>query len=58
VYVEFYLIVQDSTKLQTSAILVMLAESKIPAAYKEGGTRRMGIAIMVGFSLAFILGNV
>lgn len=40
------------------AILVMLAESMIPVAYEEGGATRTGIAIMVGFSLAFILGNV
>jgi zinc transporter, ZIP family len=40
------------------AILVMLAESMIPVAYEEGGATRIGIAVMVGFSLAFILGNV
>jgi zinc transporter, ZIP family len=40
------------------AILVMLAESMIPVAYEEGGGTRIGIAVMVGFSLAFILGNI
>jgi zinc transporter, ZIP family len=40
------------------AILVMLAESLIPVAYEEGGASRIGIAIMVGFAFAFILGNV
>jgi zinc transporter, ZIP family len=40
------------------AILVMLAESMIPVAYEEGGATRIGIAVMVGFSLAFILGNI
>ena len=40
------------------AILVMLAESMIPVAYEEGGASRIGIAIMVGFAFAFILGNV
>jgi hypothetical protein len=54
---EFYLIVQDSTKLQTSAILVMLAESMIPAAYKEGRTRKISISTMVEFSFAFIVGK-
>jgi zinc transporter, ZIP family len=40
------------------AILVMLAESMIPVAYEEGGATRIGIAVMAGFSLAFILGNI
>lgn len=40
------------------AILVMLGESMIPEAYEEGGASRVGIAILLGFALAFILGNV
>jgi zinc transporter, ZIP family len=40
------------------AILVMLAESMIPEAYEQGGASRVGLAIMAGFALAFILGNV
>jgi ZIP family zinc transporter len=38
------------------AILVMLAESMIPEAYEEGGMK-IGIATMVGFVVAFILGK-
>jgi zinc transporter, ZIP family len=40
------------------AILVMLGESMIPEAYEQGGASRVGLAIMAGFALAFILGNV
>jgi zinc transporter ZupT len=40
------------------AILVMLGESMIPEAYEQGGASIVGPGIMVGFSLAFILGNV
>ena len=40
------------------AILVMLGESMIPEAYEQGGASIVGLGIMVGFSLAFILGNV
>lgn len=39
------------------AILVMLAESMIPEAHAEGGSSRIGIATMVGFAIAFILGR-
>jgi zinc transporter, ZIP family len=38
------------------AILVMLAESMIPEAYEEGGMK-IGIATMIGFVVAFILGK-
>jgi zinc transporter, ZIP family len=38
------------------AILVMLAESMIPEAYEEGGMK-IGIATMVGFAVAFVLGK-
>jgi zinc transporter, ZIP family len=40
------------------AILVMLGESMIPEVYEQGGASIVGLGIMVGFSLAFILGNV
>ena len=40
------------------AILVMLGGSMIPEAYAQGGASRVGLAIMAGFALAFILGNV
>jgi hypothetical protein len=36
----------------------MLGESMIPEAYEQGGASRVGLAIMAGFALAFILGNV
>jgi ZIP family zinc transporter len=39
------------------AILVMLAESMIQEAHAEGGSSRIGIATMVGFAIAFILGR-
>ena len=39
-----------------ATILVMLAESMIPEAYEEGGVK-IGIATMVGFAVAFILGK-
>jgi ZIP family zinc transporter len=38
------------------AILVMLAESMVPEAHAEGGSR-IGIATMAGFAIAFILGR-
>jgi zinc transporter, ZIP family len=40
------------------AILVMLGETMIPQAYEQGGATIVGLGIMVGFSLAFILGNI
>lgn len=40
------------------AILVMLGESMIREAYEQVGASRVGLAIMAGFALAFILGNV
>ena len=39
------------------AILTMLAESMIPEAHQQGGSSRIGIATMVGFAIAFILGR-
>jgi len=38
------------------AILVMLAESMIPEAFKEGGSK-IGLAAMAGFTVAFVLGR-
>jgi ZIP family zinc transporter len=38
------------------AILVMLAESMIPEAFEEGGSK-IGLAAMAGFTVAFILGR-
>ena len=38
-------------------MLVMLAESMIPEAYEEGGMR-VGIATMIGFVVAFVLGKI
>jgi len=35
----------------------MLAESMIPEAYQEGGMK-IGIATMIGFVVAFILGKI
>jgi len=40
------------------AILVMLGESMIPEAYEAGGATVVGLAIMTGFAIAFVLGNV
>jgi zinc transporter, ZIP family len=39
------------------AILVMLAESMIPEAFEEGGSKT-GLAAMAGFAIAFILGRI
>jgi ZIP family zinc transporter len=39
------------------AILVMLAESMIPEAFEEGGSK-IGLAAMTGFAVAFILGRI
>ncbi len=38
------------------AILVMLSESMIPEAFKEGGSR-IGLAALAGFAIAFMLGR-
>ena len=38
------------------AILVMLAESMIPEAFEEGGSK-IGLATMAGFAIAFVLGR-
>jgi zinc transporter ZupT len=41
----------------SGAILVMLAESMIPEAFDEGGSKT-GLAAMAGFAIAFVLGQV
>ncbi|HVH96016.1 MAG TPA: ZIP family metal transporter, partial [Bacillus sp. (in: firmicutes)] len=38
------------------AILVMLAESMIPEAFEEGGSK-IGLAAMAGFAIAFVFGR-
>jgi zinc transporter, ZIP family len=38
------------------AILVMLAESMIPEAFREGGSK-IGLAAMAGFAIAFVVGR-
>lgn len=49
-------IVSVAISFAAGAILVMLAESMIPEAYEEGGMK-IGIATMIGFGVAFILGK-
>jgi ZIP family zinc transporter len=49
-------IISTSISFAAGAILVMLAESMIPEAYEEGGMK-IGIATMIGFAVAFILGK-
>ena len=41
----------------SGAILVMLAESMIPEAFEEGGSK-IGLATMAGFAVAFVLGRI
>ena len=50
-------IISIAISFAAGAILVMLAESMIPEAYKEGGMK-VGIATMIGFVVAFILGKI
>jgi ZIP family zinc transporter len=49
-------ITSTAISFAAGAILVMLAESMIPEAYQEGGMK-IGIATMIGFVVAFILGK-
>lgn len=49
-------IVAISLSFASGAILVMLAESMIPEAFEEGGSK-IGLATMAGFALAFVLGR-
>jgi ZIP family zinc transporter len=50
-------IVSIALSYASGAILVMLAESMIPEAFEEGGSR-IGLATMAGFAVAFVLGRV
>jgi ZIP family zinc transporter len=51
------LIISIAISFAAGAILVMLAESMMPEAYKEGGMK-IGIATMIGFVVAFVLGKI
>jgi zinc transporter, ZIP family len=46
-----------SISFAAGAILVMLAESMIPEAFEEGGSK-IGLAAMAGFVIAFVLGRI
>ncbi len=50
-------IISIAISFAAGAILVMLAESMIPEAYEEGGMK-IGMATMIGFVVAFILGKI
>ena len=49
-------IVAIALSYASGAILVMLAESMIPEAFEEGGSK-IGLAAMAGFVVAFVLGR-
>jgi zinc transporter, ZIP family len=49
-------IVSIALSYASGAILVMLAESMIPEAFEEGGSK-IGLAAMAGFAVAFVLGR-
>jgi ZIP family zinc transporter len=49
-------VISVAISFAAGAILVMLAESMIPEAFEEGGSK-MGLAAMAGFAIAFILGR-
>jgi ZIP family zinc transporter len=49
-------IVAIALSYASGAILVMLAESMIPEAFEEGGSK-IGLATMAGFAVAFVLGR-
>ncbi len=49
-------VVSVAISFAAGAILVMLAESMIPEAFEEGGSK-IGLAAMAGFAVAFILGR-
>jgi ZIP family zinc transporter len=50
-------IISVAISFAAGAILVMLAESMIPEAFEEGGSK-IGLAAMAGFVIAFILGRI
>jgi ZIP family zinc transporter len=49
-------VISVAISFAAGAILVMLAESMIPEAFEEGGSKT-GLAAMAGFTIAFILGR-
>jgi zinc transporter, ZIP family len=49
-------VISIAISFAAGAILVMLAESMIPEAFKEGGSK-IGLAAMAGFTVAFVLGR-
>jgi zinc transporter, ZIP family len=49
-------IVSIALSYASGAILVMLAESMIPEAFEEGGSK-IGLAAMASFVVAFVLGR-
>ena len=50
-------VVSIALSYASGAILVMIAESMIPEAFEEGGSK-IGLATMAGFAVAFVLGRV
>ena len=50
-------VISIAISFASGAILVMLAESMIPEAFEEGGSK-IGLAAMAGFAIAFILGKI
>ncbi len=49
-------VISVAISFAAGAILVMLAESMIPEAFEEGGSKT-GLAAMAGFAIAFVLGR-
>jgi ZIP family zinc transporter len=49
-------VISVAISFAAGAILVMLAESMIPEAFEEGGSK-IGLAAMAGFTIAFVLGR-
>jgi ZIP family zinc transporter len=50
-------VISVAISFAAGAILVMVAESMIPEAFEEGGSK-IGLAAMAGFAIAFILGRI
>jgi zinc transporter, ZIP family len=50
-------VISIAISFAAGAILVMLAESMIPEAFEEGGSK-IGLAAMAGFAIAFVFGRV
>jgi zinc transporter, ZIP family len=49
-------VISIAISFAAGAILVMLAESMIPEAFEEGGSK-IGLAAMAGFAIAFVFGR-